>query len=140
MRSMKPCPVGVFLSLVTLTLAFLVGAAHAGTIEKVRWRGHDVLKLTGSIDDDLVTDFMSARDHAGVWPHGAKVLLLDSGGGGVMAALAIVNLMDQGTWQTVIPNGAECASPEHIEPSSRSENSVSIPVPRAVYRMTSATT
>ncbi|WP_186392813.1 MULTISPECIES: hypothetical protein [unclassified Pannonibacter] len=76
-------------------------------IEKVRWRGHNVLKLTGSIDDELVTEFMSARDHAEVWPHGAQVLLLDSPGGGVMAALAIVNLMDQGTWQTVIPNGVK---------------------------------
>jgi hypothetical protein len=110
LRSIELRHVGVFLSLVSLSLVFLIGTAHAGTIEKVRWRGHNVLKLTGSIDDELVTEFMSARDHAEVWPHGAQVLLLDSPGGGVMAALAIVNLMDQGTWQTVIPNGAECAS------------------------------
>ena len=99
-----------FLSMMVFSVAFSISYAYAGSIEKVRWRGHDVLWLTGEIDEELVTDFMSARDQAEIWPHGARILLLDSPGGGVLAALAIVNLMDQGTWQTVIPNGAECAS------------------------------
>lgn len=101
---------GAFLSLVVFGAAFSSGYSYAGSIEKLRWRGHDVLKLTGTIDEELVTEFLSKRNQAEVWPHGASLLLLDSPGGGVLAALAIVNLLDQGTWHTVIPNGAECAS------------------------------
>lgn len=94
-----------------LVFSFSLGASvQAGTFEKVRWRGHVVLHLTGEIDEALVMNFMRMRDEAEVWDHGAKVMLLDSPGGGVMAALAIVGMMDKETWHTVIPNGAKCAS------------------------------
>jgi hypothetical protein len=101
---------GTILPLLAFSIGFSINGAQAGTIEKARWRGHDVLKLTGVIDEELVAEFKQARDQADVWPHGAKILLLDSPGGGVLAALDIVELMDQEAWQTIIPNGADCAS------------------------------
>lgn len=101
---------GTLLFLLSFSAGFSINDAEAGSIEKVRWRGHDVLKLTGVIDEELVDEFKQARDQAEVWAHGAKVMLLDSPGGDVLAALDIVKLMDQETWQTVIPNGGDCAS------------------------------
>jgi hypothetical protein len=94
-----------------LFVSLSVGAvAEAGSFEKVSWRGHEALDLTGVIDEDLVKDFMRKRDEVQAWEDGSKVMLLDSPGGGVMAALAIVGMMDKESWHTVIQNGAKCAS------------------------------
>jgi len=66
-----------------LFVSLSVGAvAEAGSFEKVSWRGHEALDLTGVIDEDLVKDFMRKRDDVQAWEDGSKVMLLDSPGGG----------------------------------------------------------
>lgn len=74
------------------------------------WRGHKVLRLTGSIDDQTAEQFATLATAAPPLPHGLPVLLLDSPGGSVEAAIKISHTMDRMNFHTVIPNGARCAS------------------------------
>ncbi len=96
-----------FVFLITLLVAT---EAHPGSISAERWRGHDVLRLTGTIERGLADKLLQKKDLAEVWSHGARVLLLDSPGGDVDESLRISAVMDDAPFHTVVPNGARCAS------------------------------
>lgn len=85
-------------------------SAQAGTITLERWRGKDVLRLSGPIEVGLADDLLSKLEMADTWAHGAKVLLLDSPGGSVDEALKISAILDEISVHTVVPNDAKCAS------------------------------
>lgn len=87
-----------------------VGSAQAESISVERWRGHDVLRLSGLIESGVANELLSKLDLANTWAHGAKVLLLDSPGGSVEEALQISKILDQNQIHTVVPNYAKCAS------------------------------
>lgn len=89
----------------------LVGnSAHAGSISIEHWRGRDVLRLSGPIDAGLADELHAKEELAELWPHGARVLLLDSPGGSVAEAFRISAILDKSPFHTVVPNQAKCAS------------------------------
>ncbi|WP_286084194.1 hypothetical protein [Agrobacterium sp. FDAARGOS_525] len=85
-------------------------AAHAADVAVVNWRGHQVLKLSGEIDEGTERKLAALLKQVSALPHGLPVLLLDSPGGFVDEALLISSLLDQVSVHTVIPKGARCAS------------------------------
>jgi hypothetical protein len=87
-----------------------VGSAWAESISVERWRGHDVLRLSGPIEIGLADELLSKLELADTWVHGAKVLLLDSPGGSVEEALRVSKVLDESAIHTVVPNYAKCAS------------------------------
>lgn len=97
---------------ILLTGLVLLGAngARAGSISLEHWRGHDVLRLSGSIEPGLADELREKKELAVLWPHGARVLLLDSPGGSVDEAFRISAILDQTPFHTVVPNQAQCAS------------------------------
>lgn len=99
----------VSLSAVLLLLC-LGDLVAANDIRVEEWRGHDVVRLDGPIEQGLASAMAEALERAEVWAHGARVVLLDSPGGDVDEALRISALFDASPVHTVVPNGARCAS------------------------------
>lgn len=84
--------------------------AHAADVAVVNWRGHQVLKLSGLIDDGTEQKLAAQLAQVTALPYGLPILLLDSPGGLVDEALLISTLLDQKPVHTVVPDGARCAS------------------------------
>jgi hypothetical protein len=101
----------IFTSLISASFLSLVTVkAHAGTISVERWRGHDVLRLSGKITRGLAEELSDMEGLASVWADGTKILLLDSPGGEVGEAFKISKVLDETPFHTVVPNEASCAS------------------------------
>ena len=84
----------------------------AMTIETITWREHHVVSAIGPVKAGDADRLVTALEDVEVLPHGAKVVLLDSPGGSVAAALEISTLIDELETQIhmVVPDGARCAS------------------------------
>lgn len=94
---------------VSLTL-LVCSEVTAGSIDVERWRGHDVLRLSGLIEPGLADQLKEKAELAETWPHGIPVLLLDSDGGSVAEAMKVSEFLDETPFHTVVPNYARCAS------------------------------
>jgi hypothetical protein len=84
--------------------------AEAETLTVDTWRGREVLRLTGLIEEGTAERFAGVVGKIDPFPHGVPVLLLDSPGGSVGEALAVSGVLDLHPFHTVVPNGAKCAS------------------------------
>lgn len=76
----------------------------------INWRGQDALLAMGPIimgDKERLAD---ALENLTPFPHGVPVVLLDSPGGSVKAALDISKMLEEIPVHMVIPDGASCAS------------------------------
>lgn len=96
--------------LALVLILFTLGAVHAQGITVEKWRGYDVLKLSGPIYIGQAEEVKEKIQEVEVRAHGARVLLLDSPGGDVDEAFEISSILDQFRLHTVVPNGANCAS------------------------------
>lgn len=94
----------------SVLVLLLASGVHAGSISVERWRGHEVLRLSGAIESGLADELLEKIELAELWSHGARVLLLDGPGGDVDEALRISAVLDKFPFHTVVPNGALCAS------------------------------
>src|SRR5688572_6067959 len=74
------------------------------------WRGKEVLRLTGPIEEGTAERFAGVLPRIAPLPHGMPILLLDSPGGSVAEAMAMSRLLDLHPFHTVVPDGARCAS------------------------------
>ncbi|WP_287013111.1 hypothetical protein [Actibacterium sp.] len=74
------------------------------------WNGHDVVQAEGVIESGDHGKLIKALAATSELPHGYKVVLLDSPGGSVDAALEMSKILDSRPAHTVIPSGASCAS------------------------------
>ncbi len=84
--------------------------AKASDVDIVNWRGHQVLLLTGEIDDGSAAKLATKLNQVPPLPYGLPVLLLDSPGGLVDEALKISKILGRTPVHTVIPENARCAS------------------------------
>jgi len=97
------------LSLTTLAIC-MADAVLPADITVETWRGKEVLRLTGSIDQGTAAKLEAAIGQVAPAAHGLPILLLDSPGGSVVEALAMSRMMDEHLFHTVVPDGASCAS------------------------------
>lgn len=97
----------IALSLSYMLMPFL---SQAETLTVEKWRGHNALRISGTIVSGSAQRFYDAVKMVEKFPHGLPVLLLDSSGGSVSEAMEMSRLMDATPFHTVVPNGAECAS------------------------------
>ncbi|MDQ7775121.1 MAG: hypothetical protein Q4615_04025 [Paracoccus aminovorans] len=58
----------------------------------------------------MAEKFNSIKEAAEIFPHGDRVVLLESDGGSVAEALRISSIIDSGSYHTIIPNETRCAS------------------------------
>ncbi len=93
-----------------LALQLLAGGARAMDFRPVTWRGHEVLLAAGEIRLGDADRLSAALDGIAPLPHGVPVVLLDSAGGSVRAALEMSEMLDRRPVHMVIPEGARCAS------------------------------
>jgi hypothetical protein len=93
-----------------VTLWTLSVPAGAEELRNETWRGREVLRLTGLVEEGTAGRFAAALGQIKPFPHGLPVVLLDSPGGNVGEAFAMSRLMDLHPVHTVVPNGARCAS------------------------------
>jgi hypothetical protein len=85
-------------------------SAFAMSLEKVSWKGREVLRLTGPIQAGDAQTFAAALDAARPAAHGRPIVLLDSPGGAVGEAMKISRLLDARPVHMIIPAGGRCAS------------------------------
>lgn len=97
-------------ALATLLFVFSTLPAIAEVLTFETWRGHQVIRLSGSIEVGTADRFASVIESSTVLPHGVPVLLLDSSGGLVNEAMKMSAIMDEIPFHTVVPDGAHCAS------------------------------
>jgi hypothetical protein len=76
----------------------------------VDWRGRKAILAAGNIVFGDAGRLKSIASSAEVWPHGHRVLLLDSPGGMVHEALQMSRVIRDAALHTVVPKGAVCAS------------------------------
>lgn len=97
---------------VVLGAACLLGSssAFAMSLEKVFWKGREVLRLSGPIQAGDARIFAAALDGVGPAAHGRPIVLLESPGGQVAEALAISRILDAHPVHMIIPAGGRCAS------------------------------
>lgn len=102
------------LACTALLMAWLSCASAAAALEITEgsWNGHEAILLTGTIELGDAPRLIAALDELESMPHGAKLILLDSPGGSVGAALAISAALDRlpGRIHMLIPAGRRCAS------------------------------
>jgi hypothetical protein len=106
MRKIVP----TFISAIFVAYIIFFHAAIAAEFTEEIWRGHKVIRISGTIDRGSFEKFQSVALNVPIVKHGYRILLLDSGGGSVDEALKIAQLVRQNKFHTVIPNNAECAS------------------------------
>jgi hypothetical protein len=96
----------------TLTAYFVVlsGGIQAMEFEIIDFYGREVLLASGPIERGDEIDYLIALKKTPIQPHGARVVLLDSPGGSVDAALAMSAVNDDYMVHMRIPDGASCAS------------------------------
>lgn len=101
-------------ALVMLSVSVITGGAvddvSAADVFPTRWRGNNVLRLSGEIDAGTLQKLKDQAEAAEIWAHGLPILLLDSPGGSVSEALEISNFLDSKPFHTVVPAAARCAS------------------------------
>lgn len=93
-----------------LASLFTPASSDAASFQVVEWRKHDVIKMTGVLEDGDVGRFLTTVTGVEPLRHGYRVLLLDSPGGSVSEALRLSAALKNFNVHTVIPDGAKCAS------------------------------
>lgn len=78
--------------------------------EIIDFYGREVLLASGPIERGDEIDYLIALKKTPIQPHGARVVLLDSPGGSVDAALAMSAVNDDYMVHMRIPDGASCVS------------------------------
>ncbi|MDO5527822.1 MAG: hypothetical protein Q4F71_00295 [Paracoccus sp. (in: a-proteobacteria)] len=86
------------------------GAAQAADFRVVDYRGQKALLLHGDIVEGDAIRFALMRDRVMDFPHGHRVLLLNSPGGSVDEAMLIAELMRHHNFHAVVREGEECVS------------------------------
>ncbi|MCX7301279.1 MAG: hypothetical protein NTX73_13070 [Rhodobacterales bacterium] len=96
--------------LLALILVLMTNASHALEFTFVSWHGQMVLRADGEIVQGDAARIGLLLPETPLMPHGLPVLLLYSGGGDVIEALLISEILDNFPTHTVVPSDAKCAS------------------------------
>ena len=100
----------LFAMMFSVAVSLLPRGLAAMEFQAVEWNGREVLLASGPIEQGDAKQYREALARIGEQPHGARVVLLDSPGGSVKAAMEMSDVNDEFSVHMVIPDGARCAS------------------------------
>jgi len=96
--------------LVAIAIGFSGGIGAAAEFSIVQWHGGEVIQLKGEITAGDADRFKEIVTRVRPYPHGVPVMLLESVGGSVDAAMELSDAMDEFPVHTIVANNTECSS------------------------------